>query len=76
MKLIERFTRTGPNTLVYEFTVNDPESFTKPWTARYPMSKTKDILWEYACHEGNYGLAGSLSGTRAQEAAAAKKASK
>ena len=76
MKLIERFTRTGPNTLVYEFTVNDPESFTKPWTARYPMTKTKDILWEYACHEGNYGLAGSLSGTRAQEAAAAKKASK
>lgn len=39
MKLIERFTRTGPNTLMYEFTINDPESFTKPWTARYPMAK-------------------------------------
>jgi hypothetical protein len=76
MKLIERFTRTGPDTLVYEFTVNDPETFSKPWTARYPMTKTNYILWEYACHEGNYGLAGSLSGSRAQEAAAAKKTSK
>jgi hypothetical protein len=71
MKLIERFTRTGPDTLMYEFTVDDPESFTRPWTARYAMSKTNDLIYEYACHEGNYGLAGSLSGARAQEKGAA-----
>jgi len=76
MKLIERFTRTGPDTLKYEFTVNDPESFTKPWTAWYPMTKTSDMIFEYACHEGNYGLAGSLSGARAEEKAAAAKGAK
>jgi hypothetical protein len=70
MVLIEKFTRTGPDTLDYEFTVNDPESFTKPWTARIPMTKTEDQIFEYACHEGNYGLAGSLSGARAEEKAA------
>jgi len=72
MRLTERFTRTGPDTMLYEFTVDDPETFTKPWTARIPMFKAKGPLFEYACHEGNYGLAGSLSGARAQEAAAKK----
>lgn len=72
MKLIERFRRTGPDTLMYEFTVDDPESFTRTWTARYPMTKTNDKIFEYACHEGNYGLAGSLSGARAEEKAAAR----
>jgi hypothetical protein len=67
MRLIERFTRTGPNTMLYEFTVNDPETFTKPWTARIPMTKAAGPLFEYACHEGNYGLSGSLSGARAAE---------
>ena len=71
MKLIERFTRTGPDTLIYEFTVDDPESFTRSWTARYPMTKTTDLIYEYACHEGNYGLEGSLSGARAGESATA-----
>ena len=70
MKLTERFTRTGPETLIYEFTVDDPESFAKPWTARYPLTKTNDLIYEYACHEGNYGLEGSLAGARAQEKAA------
>src|SRR5215471_12151106 len=77
MKLIERFTRTGPDTLIYEFTVDDPESFTATWTARYPMTKTNELIYEYACHEGNYGLEGSLSGARAGErAASASRASK
>jgi hypothetical protein len=67
MRLIERFTRTGPGTMLYEFTVNDPETFTKPWTARIPMTKAEGPLFEYACHEGNYGLSGSLSGARAAE---------
>jgi hypothetical protein len=77
MKLTERFTRTGPETLMYEFTVEDPENYTKPWTARIPMNRTSDMIFEYACHEGNYGLEGSLAGARAEEkaAAAAKKGS-
>jgi hypothetical protein len=73
MHLTERFTRTGVNTMLYEFTVDDPETFTRPWTARIPMAKAQGPLFEYACHEGNYGLAGSLAGARAQEKAAAKK---
>jgi hypothetical protein len=72
MHLTERFTRTGPDTMLYEFTVDDPETFTRAWTARIPMTKAQGLLFEYACHEGNYGLAGSLAGTRAQEAAAKK----
>lgn len=72
LHLTERFTRTGPATMLYEFTVNDPETFTAPWTARIPMTKAQGPLFEYACHEGNYGLAGSLSGARAGEKAAKK----
>ena len=67
MHLTERFTRTGADTMTYEFTVDDPETFTKPWTARIPMTKAQGPLFEYACHEGNYGLAGSLAGARAEE---------
>src|SRR5262249_45962810 len=52
MRLIERFTRTAENTLLYEFTVNDPSTFTKPWTGQVPMTKTDSLLYEYACHEG------------------------
>jgi hypothetical protein len=70
MRLIERLTRTGPATMDYEFTVNDSDTFTRPWTARVPMNKVAGPVWEYACHEGNYGLAGSLSGARAEERAA------
>jgi hypothetical protein len=70
MHLTERFTRTGANTMLYEFTVDDPETFTRAWTARIPMTKAQGPLFEYACHEGNYGLAGSLAGARAHEAAA------
>jgi hypothetical protein len=72
LHLTERFTRTGAGTRVYEFTVDDPETFTRPWTARIPMTKAAGPLFEYACHEGNYGLAGSLAGARAQETAGRK----
>ena len=74
MRLTERFTRTGPDMMMYEWTVYDPETFTKPWSARYPMYKTDDQIFEYACHEGNYGLLDSLSGARAEEKKAAEKA--
>jgi hypothetical protein len=77
--LVERFTRTDPNTLLYEFTVEDPTTWTRPWTAVVPMRKSEDLVYEYACHEGNYAMAGILAGARAAEKAAeeaAKKGSK
>jgi hypothetical protein len=67
MRLTERFTRTAPDQILYEFTVNDPATFTKPWTAQMFMAKTEGPLFEYACHEGNLGLEGVLSGFRAEE---------
>jgi hypothetical protein len=70
LHLIERFTRVDADTINYEFTVNDPASFTKPWTAAIPMTKTEGPIFEYACHEGNYGMTNLLSGARAQEKAA------
>jgi hypothetical protein len=76
MRLTERFTLAGPDLLLYEFTVNDPETFTRPWTARIPIMRTQGPIFEYACHEGNYGLAGSLSAARAEEKAAAEAAKK
>jgi len=67
LHLTERLTRTGPDTLTYRFTVDDPTAFTAPWTGEYPFISSKDKLFEYACHEGNYGLAGVLAGARADE---------
>ena len=72
LHLIERFTRTAPDTLLYEFTVNDPTVFTKPWKAEIPMVASKDSIYEHACHEGNYGLFGILGGARADERESAK----
>ena len=62
LRLVERFTRAGANTLLYEFTVDDPASFTKPWSAVLPMAKTQDQIYEYACHEGNYAMTGDPAG--------------
>ena len=67
MHLVERFTRTDPDTLLYEFTVDDPQSFTRSWTVQIPMSKGPDHIYEYACHEGNYSLFTTLSSARALE---------
>jgi len=71
--LIERFTRTDGNTLLYEFTVDDPTMWTRPWRAVIPMSKSEDPIYEYACHEANYALSGILSGARMRDAEPAKK---
>jgi hypothetical protein len=76
MQLIERFTRIDPDTLQYEFTVNEPTEWTRPWTAQIYMTKSQNQIYEYACHEGNYGLAGILRGARVEEEAAARKTSK
>ena len=67
MHLVERFTRTGPDTLLYEFTIDDPTTWTKPWSAAVPLSRTDQLIYEYACHEGNYGMFGILRGARLQE---------
>jgi hypothetical protein len=71
-RVIERFTRVDAETIDYQVTVDDPVVYTKAWTASMPMSKLDGLLFEYACHEGNYGLEGILSGHRAQEVAARK----
>jgi hypothetical protein len=70
LHLVERFTRVktdGADTLLYEFTVENPTVFTAPWTARLPMKKVDARLYEYACHEGNYALLDILRGARYQE---------
>ena len=67
LHLVERFTRVDADTLLYEFTVDDPAAFTKPWSAALPMTRTNDRIFEYACHEANYAMAGILRGARAQE---------
>ena len=71
LKLVERFTIVDTNTLDYEFTVIDPTTFVRPWTAAIPYLRTTDQLFEYACHEGNYGMEGILLGARTEEAKAA-----
>ena len=72
MTLVERFTRVDAETLLYEFTVEDPATWTLPWTVEVPMLRSEDQLWEYACHEGNYGMDGILAGHRAEERDAAQ----
>jgi catechol 2,3-dioxygenase-like lactoylglutathione lyase family enzyme len=77
LKMLERFTRVGPNLLEYRFTMDDPAVWTRPWTGMFAFDKDDDQyeLVEYACHEANYGMTNILSGARAQEKAkgAAKK---
>ena len=71
LHLVERFTRISANTLQYDATMTDPATWTRPWTARILFKRTDEPLLEYACHEGNLGLFGILSGARKQEAEAA-----
>ncbi len=76
LHVVERFTRNGPDTLDYEFTVTDPQTWTRPWSGSLPMARTEGPVYEYACHEGNYGLYNMLAGSRAQERAAATEGSR
>ena len=69
LRLVERFTRVGANTLLYEFTVHNPTFFAAPWTVRLPMTRTDKELYEFACHEGNYSLPNILRAARAEDAA-------
>jgi len=70
LKVTERITRTGPDTIVYQATMEDPATWERPWTIEYPMSRTDDPIFEYACHEGNYGMQNILRAQRAAEKAA------
>lgn len=67
LRVTERFTRTDEGTLLYQFTVDDPQSFTRPWSGEIPMKKVAGPIFEYACHEGNYSMANILSAARHEE---------
>ena len=71
LTLVERYTRVDDDTLEYEYTVTDPETWTSPWTASIPLQRTDVPMFEYACHEGNHSMDGILAGHRAEEKAAA-----
>jgi hypothetical protein len=71
LQLVERFTRADADTLVYEFTVTDPTTWTKPWTVQIPMARSSELIYEYACHEANYGMTNLLKGARFIEKEAA-----
>lgn len=73
LKVTERFTRVGPNQIAYRFSVEDPTSFTQPWSGELAFNASKERMYEYACHEGNYALPGILAGAREEEKAAARK---
>src|ERR1700733_8959500 len=74
LKVTERFTRVGPHRVLYQFKVEDPSTWDRPWSGEYEFTSSKGRIFEYACHEGNYAIEGILSGARADEAAAAEKA--
>ncbi len=73
LKVTERFTRVSAGRVLYQFKVEDPSIWTQPWGGEYEFSRAAGMMYEYACHEGNYGLQDVLAGARAQEADAAAK---
>jgi hypothetical protein len=73
LHVIERFKRVDASTLLYQFTVEDPTTWDRPWTGEYPWVATSEPLYEYACHEGNYSLEGILRGARLAERETAAK---
>jgi hypothetical protein len=73
LKVTERFTRAGADTILYRFTIDDPTTFTRPWSGEVPFRRTDELIYEYACHEGNYALSNILSGERARERGQGKK---
>jgi len=76
LHLVEKFTLTDPQTILYQFTVDDPEAFTRGWSVELSMTKSFGPLFEYACNEGNYALMDILAGARADERKSAKEASR
>jgi hypothetical protein len=76
LHVVERFRRTDPNTIIYQAMIDDPTVYTKPWSVEISMAKRTDRIFEYACHEGNYGMLDMLAGARAEEKKAAASAPK
>ena len=76
LKVTERFTRAEPGKILYEFLIEDPTTFTKPWRGQVAMNATNEKIYEYACHEGNYALPGILAGARELEKQAAAEGAK
>jgi hypothetical protein len=77
LHVVERFTRTNEDSILYQFTVEDPQTWDRPWSGELTLGKTQGPVFEFACHEGNYGMANTLRGARAEEArASAEKARK
>jgi hypothetical protein len=68
LKVTERIRRADADTIVYQATMEDPHTWARPWTIEYPMTKTDDPIFEYACHEGNYGMQNIMRAVRKQEA--------
>lgn len=75
LKITERFTRTGPDTIIYRFTMTDPDTFIAPVTGELPFNRIDEMVFEYACHEGNYAMENILKGERSKERDAAQKKS-
>jgi hypothetical protein len=73
LKVIERFSRTGPDTILYKFEIDDPTTFAEKWGGEVPFNRTDELIYEYACHEGNYALSNVLSGERNREKREAEK---
>ena len=73
LQVVERFTRVAADQLDYQFTVDDPKTWTSPWQGSVPMTRSEGPIFEYACHEGNYGLYNILAGSRAEEKATGAK---
>lgn len=76
MKVTERFTRVSPESVTYNFTIEDPTTWDRAWTAEMPMQKTEGPIFEFACHETNYGIANTLAGARLEDKKAAEEAAK
>jgi hypothetical protein len=70
LHVVERFSRQPDDSILYQFTVEDPSTWEKSWSGEFPMTKIDGPIFEYACHEGNYGMRNNLSGARAEEKAA------
>ena len=66
-KITERFTRTGPEEIIYSFTIEDEVAYSQPWRGELPLRTAEGRMFEYACHEGNYALPGILAGARMEE---------
>ena len=76
LRVVERFRRVGADAIDYQFTVDNPSMYSRPWTATLPMKTSDGLIFEYACHEGNYGIVNVLGGHRAEEKVAEEAAKK